>query len=545
MFYYTFLHFFWRFPRLASTALFICLAILKPQWTGQAQSVDGEWTDFENISRTPTASTYPAIATDTSGNVHVFWSEDVGGRTENPVIGADGSPELDPFGRPINYLYHAGNTLFYSRWDGEKWLTPNDIQYNPGGLIDYPQAVVDSQGQLHVVWISGIGADTRLLYSRAPVERAGSAFAWSKPATLAEQILYAYYPAGIAADPSGGLHVLYSQLGGGSGAYVINSTDGGLTWSEPVLLYSTDDPSGNREGVAPTRLASDSRGWLHATWSRYDSGGNGKAIYYAQSRDSGRTWSEPFEVAAWQPGWYEVDWLNFGITGDEIHLVWEGSSRVAAQVERISNDGGLTWSEPHFILPKIVGENGFANLVTDSAGHLYLLVVKRGDPAILSNGVWYTQWDQDQWLEPILLGTHISNLYEIASQIEPGALSNLLRDTLTGDGLRYPQATIVNGNELFVVVVNEWDGEIWSSHTTLNAPYIPPRPYPQPTVIPTLEPTPTIQPLVTLTPIPQYLSREPFQGESAQPSEILLFGVIPALVIVIGFVIYNMITKRS
>jgi hypothetical protein len=64
----------------------------------------------------------------------------------------------------------------------------------------------------------------------------------------------------------------------------------------------------------------------------------------------------------------------------------------------------------------------------------------------------------------------------------------MMRNALTGDGLRYQRTVVVNGNQLFAVVVNEWDGEIWSSHTTLSAPYIRPQPFSQPSVTPTLPP---------------------------------------------------------
>ena len=532
------------FTRILFIMLVMGLILSISLQPGRAQSPDGNWSDFVNISNTPTASTYPCVAADTEGNVHVFWSEDVGGMTENPIIGQDGSPQLDTFGDPINYLMDTGNSLFYSRWDGNQWSSPVDIQYNPGGKIVYPEAVADTKGMLHVIWVSANGPNAMLFYSDAPIERAGSAAMWSKPVMLAQQILFAYYPAGITADPSGGLHILYSQLGVGAGAYIINSYDNGLTWSEPISIYNTNDPIGGREGVSTVRIVTDQKGRLHATWTRYGSGGNGKAILYSQSRDSGRTWSDPFEVATWQPGWYEVDWLNVGVVEDEIHLVWEGSSRVATQVERISHDSGLTWSEPGYILPNIVGENGFADLVTDSADQLHLLVVKRGDPDGLSNGIWYTSWKKDRWQDPILLGATDSSLYKIVSQLDGKILQGLLRGTFTSGGLRYQVSAIVNGNELFTIVVNEYDGEIWESHTTLSVPFIPPHPFPQSTATPTT--TPTSRPEILETPQSTSLPQPGGPpSPSSNPASLILFGTIPAMLLIVGFLTYNRIFKQN
>ena len=61
----------------------------------RAQNPGGNWTDFVNISQTATASTFPCIIADAAGNVHVLWSEDVGGRTKNLSSNRDGTPELD------------------------------------------------------------------------------------------------------------------------------------------------------------------------------------------------------------------------------------------------------------------------------------------------------------------------------------------------------------------------------------------------------------------------------------------------------------------
>jgi hypothetical protein len=510
-----------------------------------AQSPDSSWTEFINISRTATASTIPCIVADTAGNVHVFWSEDVGGETENILLNPEGTPQLDARGNQINYLTGAGNTLYYTRWDGEAWIEPIDIIINPYGLIEYPSSTVDIHGILHVIWVGSEGANTRLYYSRAVSWKANSAFAWSKPVVLAEPVLFAYYPATVVADSSGGIHILFSQLGTDPGAYILNSYDWGNTWSDPIYLYTTDDPSGNNEGVSTVRLIIDKEDHLHATWTRYDKGGNGKAIYYSQSRDLGKTWSEPFEVAKWQPGWYEVDWLNVGVVGDEIHLVWEGSSNVATQVERFSYDSGLTWSEPNYILPNIVGENGFANLVVDSANQLHLLVVKRGDGYTLSHGIWYTSWEGNHWRDPILLGTTISSIYSMASNFDEHALSSLLRGTFTGNGLRYQEATIVNGNELFVIVVNEWDGEIWSSHTTLSSPFVLPRPYPQPTSTPTSTPTFISQFVNTSTPIPDYQFNGFPSNKGTNTGTLLLLGILPVLLLVVGLITYERIFKRS
>jgi hypothetical protein len=396
---------------------------------------------------------------------------------------------LDIRGNPINIPTYTGNTLFYSRWDGKTWSTPVDVQISPTGIIEYPAAVVDKQGILHSVWVqSGVDlhyADLR--YSSVRVSDAAFAGAWSKSVILAENILYNYYPLDITIDSTGGMHILYSQLGSNAGVYVINSFDEGNSWSEPILLYRTYDPNGGEEGATPVRLFVDEKDRMHATWTRYDKGGNGKAIYYSQSMNFGKTWTSPIEVAKWITGWYETDWISVGVLGDEIHLVWEGGS-FAALNERISFDGGKTWNQSNQILPNLVGENGYANLVVDSDKKMHMLVVKRADGYTLSNGIWVSTWENSRWEDPILLGTTDSRLYRTADTLSEKELRSILSNSFTGNGLRYPQSAIANGNEIFVVVVNEWDGDIWSTHAKLSAPTITNNAYTRPDLLSTSEP---------------------------------------------------------
>jgi hypothetical protein len=509
-----------------------------------AQNSGDGWSEFVNISKTSTASTYPCIVADSAGNVHVLWSEDVNGKTSNLQLNTDGSPLLDSRGNKVNYLTETGNTLFYTRWDGNKWLDPIDVQINPGGRIQYPQASVDLQGILHVVWVATEGENARLYYSQAQASKAESVQEWTRPTVLAENILYASYPVDIATDVTGGIHVLFSRIGDEPGAYVINSDDGGKTWSNPVELYRTYDSSSTLEGISHTRLIVDKKGRLHATLTRYGSDGNGKGIYYLQSQDLGRTWSKPFEVAIWQPGWYEVDWLSVGVAGDDIHLVWEGSSSIAFVNERISNDGGVTWNAPHQILAKLRGANGFPALVTDSANQLHMLYVQRGDPDSISQGIWYTSWNKDHWQDPYLIGSSNYDIYAAVDKLPASSLRNMMRGVLTGNGLRYVRSTVVNGNELFTIVVNEWDGEIWSSHMKTMASAVKPRPYdqlaltpPQVTII-----TPQQTSVTEIVPIKQI--NQVGRKLDTNIGDPILIGSIPVVLLVMGTLLYVLAVKR-
>jgi hypothetical protein len=175
-----------------------------------------------------------------------------------------------------------------------------------------------------------------------------------------------------------------------------------------------------------------------------------------------------------------------------------------------------------------------------------MLIVKRADPGAYAHGVWYTTWERDHWIDPILLGTRNLLLYEKAKRLDQESLQAITRGTFTGNGLRYQVSGIVNGNQLFTVVVNEYDGDIWSSHTTLDTPFIAPRAYSQPTASPDVQttPIPTETPIAP-PPTVQFQTNAPTEAVKVQPTDILLFGVIPALIVMAGIILSIFFYKRS
>lgn len=507
---------------------------------------DGGWSRFENISQTSVASTFPTAVGDRQGNVHVLWVEDPEGETNNLVFNPDGSPYLDYRGKQINLLTDSGNTLAYSRWDGQKWLVPVEVQVARYGGILFPSAAVDPYGMLHVIWLSGSGNLQDLVYNRVPAHQAGQVRAWSRQTIISDNLLSAYYPVSIAADSTGGLHILYYRVGDNPGVFAIRSLDGGNNWSSPTMLFANFSPAGDEDGSMPIRLTIDEKDRLHATWTRYDRSGNGKAIYYAYSQDCGETWSEPLEVSFWREGMYEVDWLSVGVSGDQIHLVWEGGP-VAYINERMSDDGGQTWSQERRILPRLVGENGWADLATDSSGRVHLIVVKRiSQESYTAYGAWHSVWEEGQWASPTMINFPLPNLYDAFNNMQPDAIESMMQGTILGDGLRYPRIVIRNGNEFVVVLVNEHDGDIYASRLMLDSPQIPteeaaPNPYITPTVveptrIPTGESSPT-QPVIAFS--------NPEGTGNIDLQKSLFLSIFPVAVFIVGIALFRILSKRA
>jgi hypothetical protein len=488
------------------------------------------------------------MAGDRAGNVHVLWVEDSGGETNNLLFNADGTPQLDFRGRHINLLAESGNTLSYTRWDGQKWLIPTEVQVSSAGRLNFPSAAVDTRGILHVIWFAGPGREQDMFYSSAPADSAEQLRSWSQPVILTGDILTAYYPSTLTADSTGGLHIAYYQVGANPGVFSISSFDGGQSWEDPVQIYANFSTTGDEDGSMPVRLMVDAEDRLHATWTRYDLSGNGKAVYYAQSLDQGQTWSEPFEVATWRNGLYEMDWLSAGVSGDEIHLVWEGGERAFTN-ERVSYDGGLTWTEPQRIMNRLVGENGYAELVTDSAGGVHLIVVKRIDGnGIIVYGPWYSTFENGFWKSPYMIGVPSPSLYDQISQMQASTVLSLMQGTIMGDGLRYPRSVIVNGNELFLALVNEFDGEIYATRLILDTPALATEGFEAEIAVTPQTPTDTA-PIAEVEPTPQAtiapaFSTEPEEISNSGIQRSIYLSLIPVIALVLGAGIYSVFARR-
>jgi hypothetical protein len=403
------------------------------------------WSEPINLSSSLTSSNHPAVVADAFGYVHVFWSEDMNGREVKPDELPDG-----------------GNTILYRRWDGKRWTDPLDILAIAGDpLAEFVSVAVDSSNQLHLVW-TGL---TKLYYSTAPAAEAYSVKAWSAPQVISPESARTQWEADVAVDSRNNVHVVYATKGAQTGVFHVMAAANSRAWSAPTRISGFLRE--NEVAFKDVRLVIDEQDRLHAVWSTANNNGFSQAVYYARSESGGEFWDEAVMLADAT--------INNGFTGFPSLLAYEPDRLLLihvdqgnkGRIERTSEDGGRTWSEPRFILTSMEGVNGFLIPLIDNGGNLHLVINARPS-ADQRTGIYYAPRAGLDW-----------------APIVPVAV-----DAPYGPSAHYTDATVRLGNEIHVVWNQARGGEIWYVRGVINgAEPIPAQPTPSPLVQTTPAPT--------------------------------------------------------
>jgi hypothetical protein len=394
-------------------------------------------------------------------------------RTEPPIL------VVDPTGIVHAFAYqqvgdpddHNQIAIIHSTWTYERgWTLPNDIILSPirnqARVMDLH---MDSTGVFHLVFYGGNEEGANIYYVTAPVIEAGSARAWSTPLIVGQQALTPSL-ARITGDDDGNMVVVYNGNLGGPGLFAVHSTDHGLSWSSPQPYFLTYDREHRPHGLQ--LYSSETNRLTHMVWTVVDDRGNKVAGYYAQleSRtsefyglmeiDAGIELGDGHGVA--DPSVVEYDnrviiAYNNGISPAVVRpTVWT----------RISEDGGLSWSERIRLSNDHVGRNGPVSFAVDSNEQLHAFFGMRIPvPRGAIHGMWHAAWQNGQWSE--------------ATAVVSGPVTDSFDPSRA-------TAVVINGNRVLLT----WFTDpglarrgVWYSVTQLNAPLLPGQPIPEPTKV--------------------------------------------------------------
>jgi BNR repeat-like domain len=247
-------------------------------------STDGGaiWAAVKRLTWNSGFSEDPSMAADLLGNLHLVWKDSRAGNDE---------------------IYYLKSTDGGSSWAAAKRLT-----WTPGYSWN-PAIAVDSLGHLHEVWQDDTPGNFEVYYERSTDGGAN----W----TAGKRLTWTSGESGrpsIAVDSSNHLHLVWRDHSSGNWEiYYKKSTDGGANWSVGKRLTSTAGDSADPD------IAVDSTGTLHLVWSCMTSG-EGAYLNYRKSPDGGATW-EAAQRITWSSGLPSLPVIVVD-SSDNLHLVW-------------------------------------------------------------------------------------------------------------------------------------------------------------------------------------------------------------------------------
>ncbi|MEO0077767.1 MAG: hypothetical protein ABIK86_02035 [candidate division WOR-3 bacterium] len=274
------------------------------------------------------------------------------------------------------------------------WTAPERVDRRPEGYRAYLPAVAeDPSGGVHVVWSESKdppGFQDKIMYARKMDDT------WSVPVFISRDS-GDIRESRMVSDETGTLFVVWSDDGAVQLRYVRLLGD---TWSVPRLV--TTQP-----GVVP-RLALDSAGQIHLLFGE-PGGGN---IWHTSYIPPGDSWAVPAIIASGDLGWHEVAADDRG----RLHATWmDNDTRGLGYSFYV----GTRWSDP-IALPDPYPDcqSCDPDLAVDSLGSPHVVWTER----VFTYYVYYARFTGDSWTTPVRLYED----YGDRPEIEPDAAGRMV-----------------------------------------------------------------------------------------------------------------------
>jgi len=409
-----------RFSRISIAWVIVYLLLLGGHEPGFAQVDDELWSQPVNLSRSGAAES-PVLVLGPERQTQVFWWDRFDGLATAYMLDRGWS---DPTIAPIRMREVSG--------------TGASARVVTSTLSAMPYIVGVGESAL-ALWLDAPNVDTGLrplLYSRLSLGTAE----WTAPEVLAESAT-AWE---MVEDSQGDVHLVYCQTqqleAFPAGIYYVRSIDGGITWSEPVALYTSLYARLWTANKVHLSIIADASGDLLVGWDDPRQ----ELAFYVFSTDGGIAWSEPAavqdgDIVGLHPRFIVLPALSSSGGRSELVMIWEqagGASTCVLQQQR-SEDGGKTWSAASRIFEDLTSCPTQIVTARTTTG-LVLLMRAEGTGYLLA-----AAWDGEQWSAIKRLSFNFENP-------QTGAMTYL--ESL--------QAGVTLGNAL-AAVGQGGDGDIW------------------------------------------------------------------------------------
>ena len=154
-----------------------------------------------------------------------------------------------------------------------------------------PAIASDSAGWLHAAFEADVRANkvTDIFYTKST----DHGIHWTAPKDISIKHGLSQHPA-IAVENSAAIDVVWTDASADPGSpdiFFTRSADGGQTWSKPIDISSTPGLS------AEPAIAIGPDDSINVVWSDTTKGDKNREIFYACSRDGGKTWHPPIDIS--------------------------------------------------------------------------------------------------------------------------------------------------------------------------------------------------------------------------------------------------------
>lgn len=302
-----------------------------------------------------------SLATDGNGNWVAVWSREEPFPDSTNTAAADQPEKLShqtDQDSDILFAHSADNGL---TWTKAKPLTGD---FASERFFEFSPSIAIVNGVWVIVWATEEGVDgatgrpRQIKFSRS----VDAGQTWSTPAFLIPQGLDTgdVLSPTVDADGAGTLVVAWERTDEFSDLSVSRSTDGGLTWSDPLTLA----PANNTGPAVNPSLAGHDGKWV-VVWQA-TAGAPFFQLLESHSTDGGATWSQPSlfshnsreviadafsPTVATDNGRWVIVWPSFQFQGRV-----KGSD--ADLFVTVSDDAGATWSEIQILNDTAIDDEG-------------------------------------------------------------------------------------------------------------------------------------------------------------------------------------------